>query len=247
MNTVTNVVRYHLARSTEYLLLPAVLLTFSFAVNLVIFGLTPVGHTTSLELTGQGLVRVSRVAGGRDTGGLASLFVIFPLLGALSIFKSLPFALTLGMSRRRYYTGTALLGVVLAAFFAAVVTAAQAIERATGGWGVAMSFFRVPYILYGAWYLTWLTSFAVLALLFSYGMWTGIVYRRWGLFGLVTFVSVQVIALVVAALVVTWAHAWPNVGGFFTGLSAAGLTGLLALLAVALLAGGLTSVRRAAV
>ncbi len=85
------------------------------------------------------------------------------------------------MSRRSYYyTGTALLAVTLAAAGLAL-TVLQAIERATGGWGVAMHFFRVSYILDGPWYLTWLTSFVALALLFVYGMWFGIVYRRWNL------------------------------------------------------------------
>jgi hypothetical protein len=45
----------------------------------------------------------------------------------------------------------------------------------------------------------------------------------------------------------TWAHAWPAVGRLFTGLTAAGLTGLLAALAVILLAGGYATIRRATV
>ena len=36
----------------------------------------------------------------------------------------------------------------------------------------------VPYILAGPWYLTWLTSSVLLILMFIYGMWFGIVYRR---------------------------------------------------------------------
>jgi hypothetical protein len=46
---------------------------------------------------------------------------------------------------------------------------------------------------------------------------------------------------------VTWVHAWPNIGNFFTDLSAAGLTGVLAAVAVALLAGGSATMRRVAV
>lgn len=48
------------------------------------------------------------------------------------------------------------------------------------------------------------------------------------------FVAAQVIVLLAAGSVVTWAHGWAGVGHFFTGLTAAGLTGLLAVLAVAL-------------
>src|ERR1017187_1388750 len=73
----------------------------------------------------------------------------------------------------------------------------------------------------------------------------GIVYRRWNLTGLLAFVAAQVTVLLAAALIITWAHAWPGVGRFFTSLTAAGLTGLLAVLAAALLAGGYATIRRA--
>jgi hypothetical protein len=53
--------------------------------------------------------------------------------------------------------------------------------------------------------------------------------------------------LVVAALAATWTHAWHDLGHFFTALSAAGLTGLLAALTVALFAGGFVTIRRVAV
>jgi hypothetical protein len=53
--------------------------------------------------------------------------------------------------------------------------------------------------------------------------------------------------LVIAALAATWSHAWHHLGHFFTALTAAGLTGLLAALAVVLIAGGFTTMRRLAV
>ena len=129
----------------------------------------------------------------------------------------------------------------------AALTVLQAIERATGGWGGAMHFFRVPYILDGPWYLTWLTSFVALALLFVYGMWFGIVYRRWNLAGLLSFIAVQVLAVTAVLLIIGGAHGWSGAGRFFTALSAAGLTGLLAALAAALLAGGYATIRRATI
>jgi hypothetical protein len=180
-------------------------------------------------------------------GGLAAIFVIGFVLGLQSVARSLPFGLTLGLSRRSYYVGTGLLALVLAAVVGVVVTVGQAIERTTGGWGISMGFFRVPFILSGPWYLTWLTSFVILTLLFVYGMWFGLVYRRWGLVGLVAFTAGQVTVLVIGALATTWTGAWHDIGHFFTTLSASGLTGLLAALAVVLFAGGFTTMRRLAV
>ena len=237
MRTLRNVVRYHLVVPWLALAMPWAILAVSFAVNLVIFSFVPQGHHQAL--TGQGLVHY--------TGGVASIYVFFLVIGINSIGRSLPFGLALGASRRSFYAGTALLGVALALIDGLALTALQALERATGGWGAGMHFFQVPYILDGPWYLTWLTSFVALALLFVWGMWFGIVYRRWNLFGSVSFIAAQATVLLAAALIVSWADAWSRVGHFFTGVTAAGLTGVLAVLAVLLLAGGHATVRGATV
>jgi hypothetical protein len=155
--------------------------------------------------------------------------------------------LALGVSRRVYLLGTVLLVIVLAAPYGLVLSALQEAERATGGWGVNLHFFRVGFVLNGPWYATWLTAFVGLVLMYTYGMWFGLVYRRWNLTGLVVFMAGQVTVLLVAALAVTWAHVWKGVGHVFTNLSAVGLTGVLALLAAVLVCGGLATVRRVAV
>jgi hypothetical protein len=227
MTTYINVARYHLVQRFNYFVLPWLILVFVFGVDVVILVLTPAGHSSH-----------------RYVGGLASLFVIGFILGLQSVARSLPFGLALGVSRRSYYLGTAVLAIGLAAVSGVVVAAGQAIERATGGWGLHMGFFRVPYILDGPWYLTWLTSFVALALLFIYGMWFGLVFRRWNLVGLVAFLAGQITVLVVGAVAATWTHGWHDIGHFFTTLSAAGLTGLLAALTAALFAGGFTTMRR---
>jgi hypothetical protein len=230
MTASINVVRYHLVQRFNYLVLPWATLAFVFLVDVVILALTPAGNSPH-----------------RFVGGLASIFIILFLLGLQSVSRSLPFGLALGLSRRSYYLGTALLAVALAAVTAAVATVGQAVERATGGWGLTMGFFRVPYILNGPWYLTLLTAFVVLTLLFVYGMWFGLVYRRWSLVGVVAFAAGQVTLLVIGALAATWTHAWHDIGHFFTAISAAGLTGVLAALTVLLLAGGYATMRRVTV
>jgi hypothetical protein len=243
MNTWINVARCHLLQRFNYLALPWAWLAFALAVDLVIFALIPIGHHG--VLTAHGLVQVQNAGSGRDAGGLIAVVAVFFALGVQSVARSLPFALALGVSRRSYYTGTALLAVTLAAVYGLALTALQAIERATAGWGVAAHIFRVPYILDGPWYLTWLTTSVVLALLFAWGMWFGIVYRRWNLPGALAFTAAQVTVLLAAALLITLAHAWAGTGHFLTALSAAGLTGLLAALAAALLAGGYVTIHRA--
>ena len=196
-----------------------------------------------------GAVTTGRSKGHDASGYLFSFFVYFAVQGMQSVGRSLPFSLALGASRRSFHSGTALLGVALALVSGLALTALQAIERATGGWGLSMSFFRVPYLLDGPWYATWLTSAVGLFALFAYGMWYGIVQSRWGMPGTVAFIAAQ--ALVVAAGVVVamsehW-HVSSPAGGSFAGLTAMGLTGVIAAVAVLLLAGGHATIRRVAV
>jgi hypothetical protein len=225
-----NVARYHLVQRFNFVVLPWAILVFVFFVDMVILALTPVGHSHN-----------------RYVGGLGSILVILFLLGLQTVARSLPFGFTLGLSRRSYFIGTALLAGAVALVYGLALTGLQAIERATGGWGMAMGFFRVPYLLQGPWYQTWLTLFVALTLLFVYGMWFGLVFRRWGLVGVVAFAAVQVTVLVVGAVLATWSHAWHDIGHFFSVLSATGLTGLLAALTLLLLVGGFATMRRVTV
>jgi hypothetical protein len=230
MSTWIKVARFHLVDRLTYTVLPSAILAFDFAVNLVIVAMTgPTSHSQS------------------QTGAVFGIYLFFVVVGLLSISRSLPFALALGVSRRSYYAGTALLAVAIGAVYGLALTVLQVIEQASGGWRVGLHFFRVAYILPGPWYLTWLTSFALLSLMFVYGMWFGLVYRRWNLIGVLGFGAAQVTIGIAGALAATQAHAWPAIVGFFITLSAAGLTGLLAALALVLLAGGYATMRRVTV
>jgi hypothetical protein len=227
MNTLLNIPRYHLVQRFNYLVLPGAIVAFVFLVDFLILELTPAGHG----------------GGNRYVGGLASVVVLLFVFGTQSVARALPFGLSLGASRRTFYSGTALLALALGVVGGLAIAVLQAVERATGGWGISMGFFRVPYLLEGPWYLTWVTSLVVLTLGFVSGMWFGLVYRRWNLLGLVAFIAGQVTVLLAGALITTWWHAWSSVGHFFTTLSASGLTGLLAAVTVVLVAGGYATMR----
>jgi hypothetical protein len=150
------------------------------------------------------------------------------------------------VSRRSFYAGTAAVAVGVAAVTSGCLTALQAIERATDGWGMRLNFFRVPYLLSGPWYLTWLSSFAGLTLAIAWGMWFGIVFRRWGAAGLLAFLTFQAAVATAVVLVISLADGWKSTGIFFTTLTIEGLTGILAVVALAFLACGFATTRRAA-
>jgi hypothetical protein len=229
MKTWIKVARFQLADQTSFTALPWGVLAINLAIWYVIAG-----------SFGGGGVRV-------QSYNVCVIYVVFLIVGMLSTFRSLPFALALGVSRRAYYIGTALLVIGLSAINGLVLALLQVLEGVSDGWGVGLHFFRVGYILSGPWYLTWLTSFVGLALVFLYGMLYGLVYRRWTLLGLGAFACAQVAAALAVVLVISHARAWTSVGHFFTGISAAGLTGLLAALTVVLLAAGFATARRVTV
>ena len=215
MSTWIKVARYQLTDRYVFLISPWLILSIGFLINLVIVANYP-GR--------QGQVYV---------GALSAIYIVLLTSGALAIARQLPFALALGVSRRSFYAGTALLALAIAAVFGLALTILQLIERGTGGWGLKMHFFRVPYLLAGPWYLSWLTSFVGLTLMLAWGIWFGIVYRRWNLAGLLSFIAVQALALTAVLLMIAGANDWHSVARFFTTLTIGGLTGLLAALFVA--------------
>jgi hypothetical protein len=235
MTTWIKVARYHLVDRISYTALPWGLLAFHFALIVAIFKMA----APTMDVPGRVLYN--------QAFNLVVIYVVFLILGLLAVVRSLPFALALSVSRRSYYAGTAALAVALAAVYGLALAALQAIERATGGWGMDLHFFRIPYILDGPWYLTWLTSFVGLGLMFIYGMWWGLAYRRRNLVGLLAFGAAQIIVVTGGVIIASQVHGWPAIGRFLVTLSATGFTGLLAALAAVLLAGALTTIRRVTV
>jgi hypothetical protein len=229
MKTLVNVARYHLVDRIAYVAVPWAILAFSFLINVAIAVMAP------------------RPPGGIYSGGVVSIYVFLLVCGVFSMTRELPFGLMLGVSRRSYYLGTALLVLALGVAYGLALTALQALERASGGWGLSLHYFQVPWILDGPWYQTWVTSFVLLVLFFLYGMWYGLVYRRWNLIGMLTFVAAQMLVVLAVAAVLTLTHGWTAFGHFVTTMRSPAMTGVLAAFSVALGFGGLGTIRRATI
>ena len=229
--TLVKVARLHLVDRVSFTVLPWGVVAFELVLWLL-------------------LISAAGGGGGRPVpipGAVAGIYIVFAVVGVLSMTRSLPFAFALGVSRRSYYAGTVLLAVGLSVVYGLALAALAVAERATGGWGLGLEFFRIDYILSGSWYVIWLTSSVLLALMFTYGMWCGLIYRRWNLPGLLAFLAAQAVAGLIFLIAAGRADAWTAIGSFFTNLTAAGLTGLLAALAALLLAGGYATMRHVTV
>jgi hypothetical protein len=166
------------------------------------------------------------------------------VIGVQAATKFLPFAFTLGVSRRTYYLGTVLLVVGLCAVYGAVLTVLWWIEGLTNGWGMQLHFFRVPWILDGPWYQVLITNFVLLSLVFLFGLWLGLIYRRFALLGSIVFYCAVSLIVVVAVMIITWQQAWPQVWNFLVNLDILAASGILAVLAAVVGLGGFLTIRR---
>ena len=209
---IVKVARLHLVDRFGYTWLVWGVLAFTFLVNWALFAV--IGPTES---------------DGSYTGALLSIYIFMIVIGVQAAVRFLPFAFTLGVSRRTYYLGTIALIVGLNAANAVVLTLLWRLELATEGWGIQMHFFQVPWILWGPWYQVLITNFVLLTLTFLMGMWFGLIYRRFALIGTLIFSGVLTLVVVGAVLVITWRQWWPQVGHFLANLDPLGITGLIAI------------------
>lgn len=227
MNNMVKVARLHLVDRFGYTWLLWGVLAFTFIVNFAIFAVIPVTQPT-----------------GNYTGALVAIYIFMAIIGVQAATKFLPFAFTLGVSRRTYYLGTLALVIGLCAIYSGILTVLWWIEGLTNGWGLQLHFFRVPWILDGPWYQIWITNFALLAVVFLVGLWLGLIYRRFGLTGSVLAYAALSLMVVAAAMLITWRQAWPALGNFLVNLNVLAASGLVLLLGVVVAAGGYLTIRR---
>ncbi|MGW6693286.1 ABC transporter permease [Rhodococcus sp. NPDC054953] len=180
------------------------------------------------------------------TGALFSLsgFVFAFYVQALT--QSFPFALGLSVTRREFYRATALMALGQSAIFAVAVQLLSVIESATGGWGVNMRMFGLMRYATDNPAVQLLALFAILLAATGIAMLAGAIYQRWRVTGLLTAGVAVVGGLGLAAIVITWAKWWPEIGSWFVNSPTVVPTVALPLVVAAVtLAGGWGALRRA--
>ena len=221
MNRIARVTRIQIVNRWGLLTVPWMVLGSSFLINLMIFAAvgdgTPPSH--------------------RVTGGLSSIYVTMFVVHLITITQVFPFAVSLSTTRRAFFAATSLIIVVQAVGFGAVLTLAKLLEHSTGGWGVQMRFFDVPFVTQHN-PLTQLAVFAVpFVALSSIGILIGAVFRRWkqpGLLGMTIAALLAGGTTVALIILFKWGS---SLGSFFTTQPPSVLLAVYPL-ALALLAGG---------
>lgn len=207
---IWRVVRLQYVNWRTALLIPWAILFFILLVNLTIWYLIVfAAHTTHMTT--------------QYTGSIFYLFIYQGVLGVQLMSLTFSYALGMSSTRRDYFFGTALWALLHAAQFTVGVVLLMYIEQWTHGWGVGGHMFQTVYMGTGPlWQRLFTVFFGMLCVMFV-GSIFGAVYVRWRANGLYVVGAIFVFALLAAAALITFTHAWPATGAWFARNSAFGV------------------------
>lgn len=229
MNRTLGAARLHLVNPLLSLGIPWLVVLSSFAINLVVWGVTDAGGEP----------------GGGSTGGLAALYLTVLIVFAQSITQLLPFAMGLSVTRRTFYLGTALVAVLESLAYGVVLTLLDAVETGTSGWGLGLHFWAPGRMDVGNPALQALVFAGPMLACCALGVASGVVLKRWGQLGLWTGIIALIFGTGGALALIGSLDAWRSVFDWFADTSMAVLAFGLPL-AVAAVAGllGFAGARR---
>lgn len=197
MNRVSGIVRMYM-RDKTFLMTPWLIVSISFLANLTI------GY----------LFRDEPIY----TGGIASIYIYMLVMGLVLLPQTFPFAIGLSTRRTDYFWGTTATITGTSVVFSIVLLLLSLIEsKLTGGWGVDLHFFHLPYFNDGpAWAQLWI-FFALLMNMFFLGFAISSVHRRFGKSGLWIFMIAAFVVVTVALFLCGYYGWW---GDIFSWLAA---------------------------
>lgn len=148
-------------------------------------------------------------------GALTSFFFILGSTYLALMTQVMPFALSLGITRRHFYLGTVLLVAAETLVSAVGLSVLLAVERATDGWGLRVQFFEMGFMGQSnpvTQVLVYWVPLLTIGLMFVL---LGAVFRRWGQLGVWGAALVPVLVVAAGIVLLTWQNAWGAFGRFF--------------------------------
>ncbi|MEV4759463.1 ABC transporter permease [Micromonospora sp. NPDC049559] len=203
MNRVLAVTRMQLVNWPVTLGWPWGILMASFLANLAIFW--SIADTTDQP---------------QSTGAVMSIYIVLLVGYGQVITQFFPFALGLGVTRRAFYAATLLLLVAESLLYGVLLYLCRLLEAATGGWGLSLRFFALPFLVDDnpvAQILIYAVPFTVLG---AIGMCSALVFKRWGVNGLFVLGFATIVLGGGAIAWVSWQRHWAAIGHWFADQSA---------------------------
>lgn len=171
-------------------------------------------------------------------GGLIAICAIMFLVGLVTLNDTFPLALGWSCSRTDYVLGTTVTAVAVSAVTAILWLLCSLLESVTGGWGIELHYFHLPYFNDGSLIEQFWVYFVLLANMYFLGFFIGSIYQRIGRAG--TLIFLLIIFLLISIFSLIWAYLrwWGALFHWFSHFTAfeLALVGLLPLTALYLLA-----------
>lgn len=226
---ILNVARLHLVAWPSVLGWPWAILASSLLINLAIFA--AIGD---------------QVPDKSVTGGLVSIYIVVMIACGQAITQTFPFAMGLSVTRKAFYAATSLLVVSQAIGFAIMLFLLKLVEDATDGWGMNLRFFGIQGVAQSNALLQILVYAVPFAVFGFVGVFSGVVFKRWGLNGVFTLGLATLLVFGGLIALITWQREWGAVGRWLVDQSTVSLiAGWPALLAALLAGAGYLAIRRA--
>lgn len=150
--------------------------------------------------------------GSAYTGGFVSICLTMFVVGIVTLNDTFPFALGFSVRRTDYFLGTTVMAVAVSAGAAVLLLLFSLLEIVTGGWGVELHYFHLPYLNDGSLIEQLCISFVVLANMYFLGFVIGSIYQRFGRAGTLIFLLIVFLLMSIFSLVWTYVRWW---GAFF--------------------------------
>ncbi|MEO7126917.1 MAG: hypothetical protein ABI382_04710 [Nakamurella sp.] len=182
-----------------------------------------------------------------SNSALIALPCYFVVVASIAAARALPLALTLGLTRVRFYLASLLWAVLVGVVWAVAAAALARLEIATDGWGVHLEFFRPWGAAAGSALETFAIVLVALLVAFVTGWCFGIVHSRWGVTGLLLALGLVLVVIVAVIVLAAAPHVLPELSRTLSELTVTGAVILSAVLAVLLAVLGYFLTRRTAV
>ena len=203
LGRVLSVARLHYVNKATIFVIPALILTAIFAVNIaiwaIIYNSVPVADRADV---GEGL---------QWSGSTFYIFVYTFVIAVTAVNVTFPFALGLGVTRTHFALGTALGLLGLAVAYSIALTLAAMLEQATGGWGFGGKMFTAIYFPADTWYEFLFVYFAYFCLFFFTGAFATAIYVRWRMYGLLAYFFAIALLIVATLAIIAATSAWDEV------------------------------------
>lgn len=199
------------------------------AVNVLVLPWVVLGSALVINLLVWVLVEGAAEGG---TGGISSLYGYSMAMVAVLVSRGFPYLVGMGVTRRSFLGGTALMLLAYAAVSSLALTALHGLEALTDGFGLGGRFFRVAWFTeVPAWQLPVVYA---LPMVFAAGLTLpfAAAYLRWRATGIVTLLAATALLVVVGLWAVGRVDGWAGLFAWFDSLGPLVLSALLALVGV---------------